>query len=90
MRRSFLTLIVVGALSAIGHPAFAEDQPVRIGIYDSRAVAYAHFVTDAVQNKIKTRMAEAKAVEKSGDKEKLDKLKKVWERARKRLQFRAR
>ena len=49
MRCSFLTLIVVVAFSAIGHLAFAEDRPVRIGVYDSRVVAYAHFWTEAVQ-----------------------------------------
>ena len=76
MRCSFLTLIVVIAFSAIGHPGFAEDRPVRIGVYDSRVVAYAHFVTNAVQNKLKSRMAEAKAAEQSGDKEKFDKMKK--------------
>ena len=77
MRCSFLVLIVVGALSPIGHQAFAEDRPVRIGVYDSRVVAYAHFWTDAVQKKHQSQMAEAKAAEQSGDKEKLDKLKNI-------------
>ena len=79
MRCSFLTLIVVIAFSAIGHPGFAEDQPVRIGVYDSRVVAYAHFWTDAVQKKRQSQYAEAKAAEQSGDKEKLDKLKKGFQ-----------
>lgn len=77
MKCSFLTLIGVVAFSAMGHLAFAEDQPVRIGVYDSRVVAYAHFWTDAVQEKHKSQVAEAKAAKQSGDKEKLDKLKKI-------------
>jgi hypothetical protein len=52
-------------------------EAVRIGVYDSRAVAYAHFWTDVNQTKLKALFNEAKAAKESGDTKKYEELKKT-------------
>jgi hypothetical protein len=41
--------------------------PVRVGVYDSRAVAYAHFWSESYQSKLKEQMAAARAAQQAGD-----------------------
>ncbi len=49
-----------------------ETNATRIGVYDSRAVAYAHFVSASYQSKLKERMAAARAAKQAGDTNKLN------------------
>jgi hypothetical protein len=62
-------------------PAKASPDGVkaRVGVYDSRAVAYAHFWTDAQQEKRKAAFAEVKAAKEKGDSKKLDELKAAFQ-----------
>ena len=45
----------------------AAAAPVRIGVYDSGTVAYAHFWSEPYQKKLQERIAAAKAAKESGD-----------------------
>jgi hypothetical protein len=49
--------------------------PVRIGIYDSRAVAFAYFSSAPYQNNLQQQIAAAKAAQQSGDTNKFAALK---------------
>lgn len=68
-------LSVLGCLGIVAlFTAAAEDHtnaPAVIGIYDSRAVAYAHFVSPASEKALQQQMAEARAAKESGDTNKL-------------------
>jgi hypothetical protein len=50
-----------------GDGTATNSTPVRIGVYDSRAVAYAHFWNESYQSKLKEQMAAARAAEQAGD-----------------------
>ena len=73
MKRTFYLLIGlsfawVGCLTALaGANQTNATTPVRIGIYDSRAIAYAHFWSEASQKKRADLIAAAKAAKQSGD-----------------------
>jgi len=66
-----LNCLLGTALLLIGlATASAQDKTnstVSIGVYDSRAVAYAHFSSPAHQNALQERIAAAKAAKQSGD-----------------------
>lgn len=62
------------ALSAGNALAQTNAVPFRIGVYDSRAVAYAWFVTAAHQHQIAELVREAKAAKAAGDNERFQKL----------------
>ena len=64
----YLGNLTVGARETNGAPA-------RIGIYDSRAVAYAHFWSEAHQKFLKDLMAAANAAKQSGDTNKFNEYK---------------
>ena len=71
MKNLYRSVAVIGcALSFVGTAAvFGNDsktQP-RIGVYDSRAVAYANFWSESSQKKLKDMIASAKAAKESGD-----------------------
>jgi len=71
MKRTLCLLAASGWFWAgsFGLPARAGDatNAVRIGVYDSRAVAYAHFVSESYQARLKERMTAAKAAKQAGD-----------------------
>ena len=56
----------VGAAEAPAVPPAPTSAP-RVGIYDSRVVAFAHFWSAAQQQTLKERMAAAKAAKAAGD-----------------------
>ena len=56
-----------GTVAMAGDKAVTSAAPVCIGIYDSRAVAYAHFWSESYQGKLKEQMAAARAAEQAGD-----------------------
>jgi len=56
-----------GTVAMAGDGAVTNAAPVRIGIYDSRAVAYAHFWSESYQSKLKEQMAAARAAKQAGD-----------------------
>lgn len=77
---SALSVVLVGSVGPgrAAEPStkgLAADAKGRVGVYDSRAVAYAYFWTDAQQEKRKAAFAEAEAAKKKGDRKKLDELK---------------
>lgn len=70
--RCFATTLLASLLSAAPAPAQTPAAPAppaaaRVGVYDSRAVAYAHFVHPEHQAALKRRMAEARAAKAAGD-----------------------
>lgn len=56
-----------GTAAMAGDGALTNAAPVRVGIYDSRAVAYAWFWSAPVQHKLQEQMAAARAAKQSGD-----------------------
>jgi len=56
-----------GMMAMAGDEAVTNAVPVRIGVYDSRAVAYAHFWSEPFQSKLKEQMAAARAAKQAGD-----------------------
>jgi hypothetical protein len=57
-----------GATVAMADDGTATNAaPVRVGIYDSRAVAYAQFWSESFQSKLKEQTAAARAAKQSGD-----------------------
>jgi len=73
MKKFFSVLLCLGSCwSGVGMPARAGDAaatnaaPVRIGIYDSRVVAYAWFWTDPQQRQLKELMQSARAAKAAG------------------------
>lgn len=85
MRRSLPVFCSVLAIAIMVSYANGEERPPRIGIYDSRVVAYAYFSSEAFQEKLQKQMAEAKKVEQSGDKEKIEKLKKGFQEGQRQI-----
>ena len=56
-----------GTAAMAGDGTVTNAAPVRIGVYDSRAVAYAHFSSEAGQGKLKAQTAAAQAAKRAGD-----------------------
>jgi hypothetical protein len=56
-----------GTVAMAGDGAVTNSTPVRIGVYDSRAVAYACFWSESYQSKLKEQMAAARAAKQAGD-----------------------
>lgn len=79
----FAILGIASALRAEDKPAVAAQKV--IGVYDSRAVAYAHFWTDANQNRLKEAFKEAKAAEEKGDHKKFKDLKKAMKEGQRKI-----
>ena len=77
--QKLLCLAIAALLGCAGQSSQAAEQTEknvqRIGVYDSRAVAYAHFWSAEVQRQHAERFAAAKAAQSAGDTQKLDKLK---------------
>ena len=74
MKRSFAVISFGLAWLAIAMPDFGAETnaaPGRVGVYDSRVVAYAWFWSDAQQAKLKEKMALARAAKQAGDEAKL-------------------
>ena len=69
-----IALALVGSTMALAADATDGKVIKQIGIYDSRAVAYAHFWTDDHQRKLKEQMEAAKAAKTAGDKAQYEKL----------------
>jgi hypothetical protein len=68
------TLCLLAAMGCVwfGHSTVragdgSDTNTMRIGVYDSRAVAYAHFSSQSYQAKLKERIAAARAAQRSGD-----------------------
>lgn len=82
-----LRLISLGAFvlftAAIGRGETAKNDPPRVGVYDSRAVAYAHFHSTAVTQERDALVARAKTAQADGKTETAAALKKqIQESAR--------
>ena len=62
-----------GCLAMVTPVCSAETNSVarRVGVYDSRVVAYAWFLSDAQQAKLKEEIATARAAQQAGDQAKL-------------------
>lgn len=56
-----------GTVAMAGGGAVTNSTPVRIGVYDSRAVAFAWFWSAPVQHKLQEQMAAARAAKQAGD-----------------------
>ena len=56
-----------GTMAMAGDGTATNAAPVHIGVYDSRAVAYAHFWSEPYQSKLKEQMAAARAAKQAGD-----------------------
>jgi hypothetical protein len=71
-------LCIIGVLRADDKTEKKAEIPVaKIGVYDSRCVAYAHFWTDEHQKKMTDLYNKTKAAKKAGNKEEYEKLDKV-------------
>jgi hypothetical protein len=72
MKRTSLTIVLaclwlgMSAGPAAGQTNRTTDSTERIGVYDSRVIAYAHFWTEANMNKIKEMSNAAKEAKASG------------------------
>jgi hypothetical protein len=64
-----MTWVWLGCLAVVCPLRAAETNAAagRVGVYDSRVVAYAWFWSDAQQTKLKEQMAAAKAAKQAGD-----------------------
>jgi hypothetical protein len=56
-----------GTVAMAGDGAVTNAAPVRVGIYDSRAVAFAWFWSAPVQHQLQEQMAAARAAKQAGD-----------------------
>ena len=56
-----------GMVAMAGDGAVTNSTPARIGVYDSRAVAFAWFWSAPVQHKLQEQMAAARAAKQAGD-----------------------
>jgi hypothetical protein len=73
----FLTLgFFTGALAEDNAAKPPTGQNVRVGVYDTRVVAYARFWTAEHQQKLSAMAAEAQAAKNSGDTKKFDEIRK--------------
>jgi len=72
-RKLGVTWLWLGCLAVAMPVGGAETNAVagRVGVYDSRVVAYAWFWSDAQQAKLKEQMAAARAAKQAGDEAKL-------------------
>jgi hypothetical protein len=59
--------MLFAGLSGLADEGKADADGARVGVYDSRVVAYAHFWQDAHQREIKERVEAIKEAERSGD-----------------------
>lgn len=87
--KTSLLFVVLTSLASTGAGLFAAESPppperAKVGIYDSRAVAYAHFWSSAEQARIKTLADEVRAAQKTGDKTRFQALDSQLETAQKR------
>jgi hypothetical protein len=70
-----LAVIIPLTFAAVSPCAAATNAPAqRIGVYDSRAIAYAHFSSDAHQRKLRDLVQDAKAARDAGDNIRAEKL----------------
>ena len=73
MKAVLLPLALFGAISiafaGISPPTAKAPAPARkrVGVYDSRALAFAHFWSEAEQKRLNAKVAEAKAARAEGD-----------------------
>ena len=76
--RLMIAMAVAGWLGVTAGSAAEKNLPSpagqRIGIYDSRVVAYAHFWSDAHQQKLREAVAMARAAKAAGDTTRFDEL----------------
>jgi hypothetical protein len=72
--RLLTTVLIASMLSVGGWAAEANAVPERIGIYDSRAVAYAEFWTPAHQSRINDLVKNAKAAKAAGETKRFNQL----------------
>lgn len=91
-RLLFLAPLLGGAILAAGAPApRAADEardpsgPARIGIYDSRAVAYAHFWDEGHQAALRARVDAARTAKEKGDTAEFQRLNRALQEERDRL-----
>ena len=63
-----------GTMAMAGDGAVTNAAQVRIGVYDSRAVACARFWSESYQSKLKEQMAAARAAKQTGDTERFKEL----------------
>jgi hypothetical protein len=68
------TTVLIAGLMSVGSWAAETNVPERIGIYDSRALAYAEFWTPAHQNRISDLVKNARAAKAAGETERFNKL----------------
>lgn len=74
---AIMTAHVAGlAIAQVGATNEGKASTQRIGVYDSRVVAYAHFWTMEHQRQLKDKAQAAKAAKATGDKAQFDKLSK--------------
>ncbi len=64
---SVLALVIAFSVPSIARSAETGAQTNRIGVYDSRAIAYAHFWSEGYQQKIKDLAKSAKEAKAAGD-----------------------
>lgn len=69
-----LAIALLGLRTGLAAGETDAKNTERIGVYDSRVVAYAYFWTDENQQKLQEQMAAAKAAKKAGEKEQFEKL----------------
>jgi hypothetical protein len=73
--RVLLTIVGVALLCpALGQSAVTNAAPERIGVYDSRTLAYAEFCTDAHQRKLNEQVKAAREAKAAGQSERLKEL----------------
>ena len=80
MKLTLVLSVLVTVVSMISVAALAADpapstKPERIGVYDSRVLAYAHFWSEAQQRDLNKVFAEAKEAKAKGDTNRLGELK---------------
>lgn len=70
-----LAMVTISSLPAPGADSAAPAKPKRIGVYDSRVLAYAHFWSESEQRELKKTIAAAKEAQAKGDTNHLGELK---------------
>jgi len=78
-------LLILSLVAAAGSTGEAKDELQRIGIYDSRAVAYAFFWTDGQQAKRNEQMKAASAAKAAGDTAQFEKLSRAQSDAQEKI-----
>ncbi len=72
-----LAFVLLLGMFTVSQNLFATETnstPVRIGVYDSRAVAYAHFWSESHQRQLKEMVAEAKKARAAGNTNRFEEL----------------